>query len=161
MADNDLISLIRARAAADDNPIRKIGIQQLREIPTGPDDPRWVVRTKVLDGDMSKLNEIEESPVVGNIAQLNGNAAPNIDEIAAKVVAMQKGPQPPVGAAKRVVVSYGPKEGDFIVAVEVAPDWDSEGDPLVMDRDKVVAVIAVVKLLAIKVKNLTAVGFAT
>jgi len=118
------------------------------DIPQGPDDPRWVARIPKpypLPGD-GRLPDptIHQllNPTVGSIQQLT-----------------QAAPTPTVGPAKRVVVSYGPRESQFIVAVEVAPDWDTEGDPIILDQDKVVAVVQVARLLGVKIKNLSAVGF--
>lgn len=60
----------------------------------------------------------------------------------------------PLAATKRVVVSYGPKEGVLVVAVEVAPDWDSDESPIELETAVVKAFLPVIKQLGIKVKSL-------
>ncbi len=104
------------------------------DIPMSPEDPRWAQRLPPPD------------PLPGG------------DEVApAQVVASH----PTVGLAKRVVISYGPKEERFMVSVEVAPDWDCEDGAIELGQVEVAAVAAVVKMLSIKIKNQTSMSFST
>lgn len=116
--------------------------RRLYEIPHGPGDPGWA--DNIPPGE--KNLEVVQPPDEGKPKRRR--KATVTPETPRRTPVVAATPQ------KRVVVSYGKTEGTVTVAVEVAPDWDTEGAAVTVSLDAFKAMAPILEKLA-KTKNLT------
>jgi hypothetical protein len=100
--------------------------KQVLDIPMTPDHPDWAMR-------VPKPANIDPPPVE----------------------AQPVAPSPTVGGKKRLVISYGPRAGEYVMAVEEAPEWDFVDAPKVVSKGAIVEMMPILAQLGVKIRNLT------
>jgi len=149
---DDMIRPSRVVLDINGNPLNGTGMAMR------PGDPGWSkLFAPMVNG---KKNSMAPEPLGGEDApkpvraakpkRARNRAEPQTAESLVEVTKAMNGAGP---AKKRLVINYARQDGEYMVSVEAAPEWDTMGKPKRVSHKSLVEILPVLSLLDIKVKS--------